>query len=90
LVSEFDIKSASRSGFDKAAVFENPERVQDGFHAQPVIYTKGSNGRQSIPGTKHVGLDLALEGISQTQVSWQRRIGAFLEHSVLLYSWHLR
>ena len=76
LVSELDIKSASRSGFDKAAVLENPEGVQDGLHAQPVISAKGANGWQTIPGTEHVGLDLVFEGIGQSQVGWQRRDGS--------------
>jgi hypothetical protein len=73
LISELDIKSASGSGFDDAAVFENPECVQDSFHAQPVIPAKGSNGWQTISGAENVRPDLDLEGIGERQVGGGRR-----------------
>ena len=63
LVSELDIKSASGSGFNEAAVFEDSECVQNGFHAQAVIPAQGSNGWQAIPGTEYIREDLGLEGI---------------------------
>jgi hypothetical protein len=58
--SELDIKPASRSCFDNAAVLENPECVQDSFHAQPVVLAKGSNRWQTISGAKYVCQDLDL------------------------------
>jgi hypothetical protein len=63
LVSEFDIKSAPGPGFKKAAILKYSERMQDGFHAQPVIFAERSNGWETISGTEDVGLNLDLQGI---------------------------
>jgi hypothetical protein len=63
LVSGLDIESAPGSGFDYAPVFENSERVEDGFNAQPVIAAKGSNRGQPISGLEDVRLDLNFERV---------------------------
>jgi hypothetical protein len=68
LVSGLDIESTPGPGFDYAAVFENSERVEDGFNAEPVIATKGANRGQTVSGTEDIRLNLNFERVRQCKI----------------------